>query len=336
MGRSFFDYDDEELDYITFDIETTGLKASDEITVVVFHAEDKSSECDDIYRIFLNLHSQPLTKEQSLILLADSLLIDDCNIEPIGEYTSEYIEGVNERIRLTGSRANSELRFEITTHGSEKELLNTMSQYTSDRFKRESVLVAYNGETYNGGFDLPFIRSRLLLNQIPYLFSGVWYTDLYGIFSDNLFNTTYQPEPSLDSLLKRDMKSLIQHHNLNIDTSQRKGDIEDVLKQKDSIDQLIGEWYDSSDKELGTESAGSLDDVYAQLFDGSRPAKIVDTSIPIFGDPLTDSKEAVSKYKNNEYGTVIKHCLSDVSRCVALKDAMLKYAPRNDYRPKIL
>lgn len=54
---------------------------------------------------------------------------------------------------------------------------------------RDVKLVAYNGETWNGGFDLPFLRTRLSHYDLDWPFAGLPYIDVMEVFSSR-FNTT--------------------------------------------------------------------------------------------------------------------------------------------------
>jgi hypothetical protein len=50
-------------------------------------------------------------------------------------------------------------------------------------------LVAYNGERWNGGFDLPFLRTRLGYHDIDWPFTELRYIDAMDVF-ETRFNTS--------------------------------------------------------------------------------------------------------------------------------------------------
>jgi hypothetical protein len=52
-----------------------------------------------------------------------------------------------------------------------------MEQLDGDRH----YLTAYNGETWNGGFDLPFCRTRFLQHEMDWPFRDVAYADMMQI-----------------------------------------------------------------------------------------------------------------------------------------------------------
>ena len=59
----------------------------------------------------------------------------------------------------------------------EQDLLKAVSGYAADRLQTGTYLTAYNGETWSGGFDLPFVRSACLRNDVPWPFDDVAYAD---------------------------------------------------------------------------------------------------------------------------------------------------------------
>jgi len=60
----------------------------------------------------------------------------------------------------------------------ERALLETLTEYVDQRLGSGSYLTAYNGETWNDGFDLPFVRSACLRNDIAWPFGDVPYADM--------------------------------------------------------------------------------------------------------------------------------------------------------------
>ena len=77
----------------------------------------------------------------------------------------------------------------VSTHGSEAAVLDAMAAFAAERIgDEETLLVAYNGETWHGGFDLPFIRTRLAKRNVQWPFADVPYADLFPIMKKQ-FNT---------------------------------------------------------------------------------------------------------------------------------------------------
>lgn len=85
-----------------------------------------------------------------------------------------------------------------STHDSEAELLRATTAFTDDRLRDDDALIiAYNGETWRGGFDLPFLRTRFALENVDWPFRNLPYADLLPLISD-LFNTTIDGDEQAD------------------------------------------------------------------------------------------------------------------------------------------
>jgi uncharacterized protein YprB with RNaseH-like and TPR domain len=79
---------------------------------------------------------------------------------------------------------------QLSLHDSEQELLNELATFvTSTLTQRDAKLVAYNGERWNGGFDLPFLRTRLCTHGLEWPFGTLPYVDVMGVF-ETRFNTS--------------------------------------------------------------------------------------------------------------------------------------------------
>ena len=90
-------------------------------------------------------------------------------------------EAVEERLSVPAT---------VTAHSSEQGMLAAVRAFADERLKDdEVVLVAYNGETWSGGFDLPFLRTRCARTFIDWPFVDVPYSDLLPMVR-KLFNTT--------------------------------------------------------------------------------------------------------------------------------------------------
>lgn len=59
----------------------------------------------------------------------------------------------------------------------EKTLLAAVSDYADQHLGDGTYLTAYNGETWNGGFDLPFLRSACHRHSVAWPFDDVAYAD---------------------------------------------------------------------------------------------------------------------------------------------------------------
>jgi len=83
----------------------------------------------------------------------------------------------------------SETLVNVSTHASERELLSAVSEFVAERIRDDMLLVAYNGERWNGGFDVPFLRTRYAQRDLAWPFVDVPYADVMPLVTDR-FNTT--------------------------------------------------------------------------------------------------------------------------------------------------
>ncbi|WP_117366790.1 PolC-type DNA polymerase III domain-containing protein [Natrarchaeobaculum sulfurireducens] len=145
------------LEFVAFDIETTGFNVDDEITVAGFALP---LGC----RVFAQRGEHD---------------IDEATLE--------------ETVR---SRVDDHVK--LTTHATERELLVAVAEFTADRLYDDDVLlVAYNGERWKSGFDLPFLRTRLATEGVEWPFCEMPYADLLPVI-EHRFNLTVDGESSAD------------------------------------------------------------------------------------------------------------------------------------------
>lgn len=145
------------LEFVAFDIETTGFNVDDEITVAGF--------------------ALPL----------------GCRVfAQRGEYDVDEA-ALEETVR---SRVDDHVK--LTTHATERELLVAVAEFSADRLYDDDVLlVAYNGERWKAGFDLPFLRTRLATTSLEWPFCEMPYADLLPVI-DRRFNLTVDGETNAD------------------------------------------------------------------------------------------------------------------------------------------
>lgn len=140
-------------DNVAWDIETTGFSAADEITVSGFW--------------FPAGHTH-------VILNGDS--------------------GINEQkiLKRVKHLTDEEISLQLTITESEEELLHQMRQVVFNSINRDyNRLIAYHGEVWRGGFDLPFLRRRCIHYDKEWVFSGLQYADIYEIVKKRINTTTF-------------------------------------------------------------------------------------------------------------------------------------------------
>jgi uncharacterized protein YprB with RNaseH-like and TPR domain len=137
------------LEQVAFDIETTGFAADDVVTVGGFAVPVG-------VRVFVQ------TSGRQAGDVADA------------------VEGV----------VSAEMLVNVSTHGSERELLEAVSGFVEERLCGADVLlVAFNGDRWKAGFDLPFLRTRYARRGMNWPFRDVPYADLLPVVTRR-FNTT--------------------------------------------------------------------------------------------------------------------------------------------------
>ncbi len=86
----------------------------------------------------------------------------------------------------------------LSCHQTERGLLEAFTEFTAVSLTpKEYLLVAYNGERFRSGFDLPFLRTRYTLQGVQWPFVDVPYADLMPIFQHR-FNTQVGDESAAD------------------------------------------------------------------------------------------------------------------------------------------
>lgn len=152
------------LKHIPFDIETAGFESTAEVTVV----------------------GLALPLGNRILLNADGRAVDT--------------ESLESQLATT-----FDVEIDLSTHRCEAELLTTLSKFVDSAIApREYLLVAYNGERFNGGFDLPFLRTRYALQEQQWPFDGVPYADIYPLIR-NRFNTAVDGEDRNDLVTASDV-----------------------------------------------------------------------------------------------------------------------------------
>jgi hypothetical protein len=152
-------YERSDRDHVAWDIETTGFGWSEEITVSGLWFPDGHA---------------------SLVVNAGPHAVDGDGFE---EHLSE----------VCGAPVS------VTVAEDETDLLGEMRQVVFERFDRDyNRLVAYNAESWKGGFDLPFVRTRCIRRGVNWVFEGIVFADLWEPVKKRL-NTTHTAYGASDS-----------------------------------------------------------------------------------------------------------------------------------------
>lgn len=119
---------------------------------------------------------------------------------PMGSKVFVNTEG--ESVSNLQDRVREETGYQVavSTHAGETDLLKAVGDFGRDRFTDDGLmLVAYNGEKWQTGFDLPFLRTRLARNDVEWPFRDVPYADLMPVV-ERRFNTTVGSDENRQSV----------------------------------------------------------------------------------------------------------------------------------------
>jgi len=147
------------LNPVAFDLETQGLLASDQITVAGL-------------RLPLGAHILLNTGGRSVPDDFEATVASQCGLEAI-------------RVDICDS---------------EKHLLQRLTDISQERLHNKNrMLVAFNGETWRGGFDLAFLRTRCGQHDLRWPFHEIPYADLMPLVQKRV-NTTVEAEDGPDEV----------------------------------------------------------------------------------------------------------------------------------------
>lgn len=137
----------ESLEFVAFDIETTGFAVTDTVTVVGF----------------------ALPMGVRVLCRTDGRPAPDLEVT-VADRVKQHVQ--------------------LSTHASEEAMLKAVGAFTAERlYDDEILLVAFNGERWKVGFDLPFLRTRLTLTNVTWPFCEMPFADLLPVVTRR-FNTT--------------------------------------------------------------------------------------------------------------------------------------------------
>ncbi|MFB6311992.1 MAG: hypothetical protein ABEH64_12530 [Salinirussus sp.] len=113
-----------------------------------------------------------------------------------------FLEVGERRVDPEPLAENLEDRFDmcvnLSTHAGETALLSAVGTFLEETVApRDYLVMAYNGEHWSGGFDLPFLRTRYARHNQEWPFDDVPYADLMPLIADR-FNTTVDDTECLD------------------------------------------------------------------------------------------------------------------------------------------
>lgn len=292
-------HDPREMEYVTFDIETTGFGAADELTAITLHLGETE--------------------------------IADRTVEPEPHYYTESdyhviarTDGPGETDALDADELTAETGLDVgvTTVKSESALITAARGFVREFFLNDTVAVAYKGETYRQAFDLGFLRRRAEEHGMEHPFKGVLYLDAYEPIKRERVNTGAF---STSGMNKSPLASLADH--LDLDDGGYRDDIAKRIDEYDPTIEAVREWAaEHNDGEVPLTQVTDLDAVYATL-PGTEPVEY---------DPFDDSGKCVEAWENGDIESIALHNIADVYQTRRILEVLLRQVRPKELQPDLL
>lgn len=187
------------------------------------------------------------------------------------------------------------------------------------------TLVTYNGLAYRGGFDIPVLDYAFHQTYADNPLSGLQHTDVYDVVNRGYVYNTVAQFPKSRGPSKSDMQKAADMFGLWPEVSDlNKSPLAERLNEELSQEQME-EWAEETGNDLPTTDDGSLDGVYAYLYDDELP------------DPFDDSAEAVDAWENGNYPALLTHNITDTVKTMRVYEYVEESAiPYRNYSPERL
>ena len=181
-------------------------------------------------------------------------------------------------------------------------------------------LVTFNGENWSGGFDIPFLRTSYVLNDMveDYPFSGVKHIDLMPIFQKK-FNTSVLKDTSLEDLSAAQCKELVRM--CSIKPLSTKAENVHVLGAVDYNHVGIVENYLKANTEQKVISKYGLKHCHQLMFDG---------------DVGITGKDVPDLWETKDYRKIAEYNEEDCSMTMRLLKICIALVPEYDMRYFVL
>lgn len=290
----------QERSIVPFDIETTGFCSDDIITTFIVY--DGAT-----YQIWLN---------------TDGGTVETTTIE----------ESVCSQAELE----NIALR----TCSDESELIQSVTKFTTETLSQlDTVITAYNGERWRSSFDVAMLRNASLrAGGVTLPFAGFSYFDLQPIFDKHSrFQAT---EPDITAVKMDNLKEFCIAHDLPVGqkngsklvhSNATKTDIIEKINESEHTDEEVLSWLKSRFNSISaTKQQKDQVGVHKSIIKGVLGIT-EETYMENEFDPFEDSKNAVTKFYNEDWVDLILHCLADVKKSKELAELAVAYVSPDDF-----
>ena len=272
---------------LIFDIETTGTVSSSEITVIGF--ADPETE---------HIHVHYQHPEDQFVHDRD-----------------DVIEAVQSHF------SSAPVEYDITGYPyiNECDLLLHAQKWATDEsyVSKPTTLVGFNSDK----FDLSMIRTRCLLNNIPWELSGIESDDIMKTFQYKFNCSDYD----ISGLNKKPVRSFGEQIGAPVDSDMYKSELIELIEDYGYSASELNAFLDENNHDQPTSTEQSLDGIFELLGDGI-----------MYPDPFDDSSEAVTAFENGNIEDVIAHNICDLMKTVYLFEMVTEYVSNEERRRRAL
>lgn len=259
----------------SFDIETAGLSGvQDEVIVVGFREEGSEGTVTVFY-----LDSEQVSSVDGAELVASGeIVLKACETE------EELVERVGSFIESTGLCDG------------------------------KARLYGYNSNTYRGGFDIPFLRTRCSMLDVDWVFAGVQHMDLYSVV-ETAFNTT---QYRIDGLNKRPLQKVAEQLGIKYEGLNKQplvNAVTEYMPSQSELEQILDSVPEIVASDLST-SDNSLDGAYQSFVPGSHYTVVQDD---------IDSEQVPVRYQSGDLDSVLQHNIADLEMTEGIRDRAERY-----------
>ena len=202
---------------------------------------------------------------------------------------------------------------------SEEDMLEQLSEDVGSVLSGK-IMVSFNGENWRGGFDIPLLRTRYVINDMIdlYPFSGVKHIDLMPIFQKK-FNTSTMKEPEVGDLNAAQCKELVKMCDCK-PASTKALNVE-ILENADARYRGRIAYYVDTNMEHKIVSGYGLKHCHQMFFGGK---------IGVTGG------DVMEMWKNHEYDLIAEYNKLDCEMTMDLLQICLRTVPEYDMRYFVL
>lgn len=173
------------------------------------------------------------------------------------------------------------------------------------------IIVTCNGESYRGGFDFPFLRTKYALERKEFPFSGMLHLDILPLLRKYINTTDYQvklPSKSSSKMNKKNLTKLAFANGLEYKTINET--YNDLMKLEEE-----GKCNWLNFAKIDTKEDNSLQAVYQLFFDYNAEEDYIDGS------------EIPELYAEGNIDPIAYHCKNDVKRLKDVTELILNMVP---------